>query len=217
MKYIIANWKMNMNTGDIDKWFGNFPKEPQQNVEIIIAPAVVHLPILRTVEKFYAIKLSAQDVSIQNKGAYTGEVGAFQLRDFCPYCIVGHSERKEPEDVVMQKRDICLEYGITPIVCFVQPETAVKYYIDDIILAKEDPENISVNGEYRSEAVNQIKNDFVKLRGLLPSGTKIIYGGSVNRQNADNLFNIADLDGVLVGNASLDPGHFAEIIKAFSK
>jgi triosephosphate isomerase len=216
MKYVIANWKMQLNTSDIDDWFHDFPKDKKNNVEVIIAASHIHLAILRTIVKFYPFNIGAQDVSIATKGAHTGEVGAFQLKDFCNYCIVGHSERGETLDTVLKKRDMCLDTGITPIVCFVEPKTAADVYTKGVILAKEDPKNISVEGKYRNEASDQVKVDFEIIRGLVPSEASVVYGGSVNRQNATELFNISGLDGVLVGNASLDPVHLTDIIKAFS-
>jgi triosephosphate isomerase len=216
MKYVIANWKMNMNTSDIDNWFKDFSKESTNNVEVIIAPSTIHVPLLRTIEKFYPFKLAAQNVSLKPKGAHTGFVGAFQLKEFCVYSIIGHSERCETKETVLKKRDICLENGITPIVCFMESGDAGEYFTKGVILAKEDPKNISIEGKYRDEAPQQVKEDFEKIRGLIPNDAIVVYGGSVNRQNAAQLFNITGLDGVLVGNASLDPRHFTDIIKAFS-
>lgn len=209
MKYYIANWKMNMNESDIDNWTGSFKPNPPSEKIIIIAPSLPYLVKI----KGAGFRTCAQDVSTFNKGAHTGETGSFQLKDFCEYCLIGHSERKEGLDTVIQKRDICLDEGITPVVCFVNIEDADYLYKPGVILAWEDPENISVNGKYAPKNTAEIRTNINILKASLPDGTEVIYGGSVNRQNIAELANINGLDGVLVGNASLDPAHFYEICR----
>ncbi len=225
MKYAIANWKMNMSLADLKKWYSAFTKFDFSNtpddLSIILAPSSLHVSIATEIFKNSIpnlnILIASQDVSEFELGAHTGYTGAFQLKDFCKYSIIGHSERKEPTEKVLLKRDLCLQNNIVPIICFAKPEDAIKMYIPKGIMVWEDPSNISVDGKYRAKDPTEIAQVIAKISETLPSGTEIVYGGSVNRQNVQSLVNIDKLNGVLVGNASLDPNHFFDIVQAFSK
>ncbi|HLC93724.1 MAG TPA: triose-phosphate isomerase family protein [Patescibacteria group bacterium] len=215
MRLVIANWKMNMNLSEITGWleeFKNMYRKDSLKVDVIIAPPFPYLAEVKAA----GFSAGAQDVSQFEKGAHTGEVGAFEIKDYCRYCIIGHSERAEERDKVLKKRDLCLKNRITPIVCFVEPEDALRSYSENSLLAWEDPQNISINGHYRAESTTDFDVKLKDLKKTLPEGAKVIYGGSVNRQNVRELANISELDGVLVGNASLDPAHFKEIVEAFA-
>jgi triosephosphate isomerase (TIM) len=217
MKYIIANWKMNMDLRAITLWYEEFEKNfPVKNPDckIIIAPSFVHVPLLKEFPD-NSLEIATQDVSQNEKGAHTGDVGVFQIKEFCRYSLVGHSERKEPMDTVIKKRDLCLKENIIPIVCFKDLKDVVKVWIKGTLLAWEDPQNISVNGVYKDKDPKDIEKGVAQIRKLIPAEAALIYGGSVNEKNIQNLVKIDGLDGVLVGNASLDPKHFTEIIKAF--
>jgi triosephosphate isomerase (TIM) len=215
MKYVVANWKMNMDNTSLADWLEEFSRlmpEPPAGVEIIICPSFTFIKDVYN-KNFLT---GAQDVSPYEKGAHTGEVGALELKDFCRYCIVGHSERGEDLPTVIQKRDTCLKHKITPVVCFVEPDAAPQLYSENVILAWEDPQNISVGGVYRPKDPMEILQNLDKIRSLLPKESPLIYGGSVNRETIGELVKMKGLDGVLVGNASLDPAHFTDIIKACS-
>lgn len=225
MKYAIANWKMNMNLSDLKKWYSIFTQfdfSPiPDDLSIILAPSNLYISI--TAEVFKSITsdvnlfVASQDVSEYEVGAHTGYTGAFQLKDFCKFSIIGHSERKESTEKVLLKRDLCLQNNIVPIICFAKPEDAIKMYVPKGIMVWEDPSNISIEGKYRAKDPDEIAQAIANISKALPDGTEIIYGGSVNRQNIRALVNIDKLDGVLVGNASLDPNHFFDIVQAFSK
>ncbi len=210
MKYVIGNWKMNMQKKDMEEWINNFSFNPIMELQVIVAPSAIHIPqiILDGVE------LAAQDVSLLDKGAHTGELGAFQIKEYCKFCIVGHSERNEPREIVYKKRDMCLEQGVTPIVCFVNTEQLLDSYKEGALTAWEDPKNISKNGVFVDQSFDSIKSTYNEFAKILPE-VDIIYGGSVNRNNIGNLVTLPNLAGVLPGHASLDPQHFKEIIEAF--
>ncbi len=215
MKFIIANWKMNMNLTSLTEWLEKFNELSKGEVfksKVIIAPSFVHIPLVK--EKLHNVAVSAQDIDLEPKGAHTGSVGAEELVDFCTFCIVGHSERHEAQETVLKKRDACLEFGITPITCFVNPTDITKVQKGGTIVAWEDPANISVNGVYKPKDTVDIVKQFNYFNSL---GLSAIYGGSVSRQNAYELANISGLEGVLVGNASLDAQHFFDIVKAFER
>jgi len=93
VKYIVANWKMNMNMQDVINWAAGFDTSVlSKEVSVIVAPASLHLFPVADLMKRVGVKISAQDASIEEKGAHTGETGAFQLKEMCNYAIVGHSE-----------------------------------------------------------------------------------------------------------------------------
>jgi triosephosphate isomerase (TIM) len=224
MRYIIANWKMNMSAADIAKWFDGFlPDQNQDDAttkdkEIIIAPSFPYLGLISGLVKTGTenkIRLAAQDISTSGKGPHTGETGAFQIADFCTYCIVGHSERAESREIVLTKRDICLANKIIPIICFINEQEASNYYKPGVFLVWEDPANISVNGKYRARATGDIQKGIGTIRNSVGNKCPVIYGGSVNRENVMDLAQIKELDGILVGNASTDPKHFCDIVRIF--
>lgn len=221
-KYVIANWKQNKNLEEIRSWveeFKNLVNETEVNCNVIISAPSIYLSELKQTLNFHKnLHVAAQNVSFHNGGSHTGEVSAKQLSDFTSYSVIGHSERKESRMTVLQKLENCIENNIKPILCFVEPEDPVFYlkFIDNVIFALEDPTNISVGGDYKSKNPMEIKSIVKLLKSYLPKDSIVVYGGSVNKDNIDEIADIEDLDGVLVGNASLDPKHFIQLIKAFS-
>lgn len=220
MKYVIANWKMNMNFEDLTKWvaiFSEFQSCITSGVEVILAPSFAHIPAIFELSQKTSLKLASQDVSFEEKGAHTGETGAFQIKEFCKYAIIGHSERKENKEMVTKKRNACLKGGITPIICFINPRDIKDLYSENCIFAWEDPKNISKNGIYNDKNTSEIGKTVREMRKKLPEQIILVYGGSVNENNIKEISKIERLDGVLVGNASLDPKTFADIISAYSQ
>jgi triosephosphate isomerase len=191
-----------------------------------------------------AIDLGAQDVSAKAAGAYTGEVSAAMLRDFgCRYAIVGHSERRqyhfESDALVAEKAQQALAAGITPIVCVGetqaereagQTESVVKrqlaavihtngHCISEIVLAYEP---VWAIGTGQTATPEQAQAVHAVLRAQLKAATehadrvKILYGGSMNAANAASLLGQPDIDGGLIGGASLKAPDFLTIISAAS-
>ena len=206
---------MNFNSKQVDVWvkeFKNLISADFENLEIILAPSFLHMEIA----KKSGFSLAAQDISLYDEGAHTGETGAFQIKEYCKYCIIGHSERGETPSEILRKRDECLKNNITPIVCFKSLENTTGLYERGVLLAWEDPSSISKDGIYRAKDINEIRKDFNKVRNLLPKEAIVIYGGSVNSDNISGLATLPGLDGVLVGHASLDPVQFVNLSKALS-
>lgn len=206
-----------MKAQDVFKWCTAYQElEKKTDLEdgkkIIVSPSFVHIALAHSLLYKTTALLAAQDISIHEKGAHTGEVGNFQLKDFCRYSIVGHSERKEDLQTVKLKIAKCFEVHLIPIVCFKEIELAKKLYVDGAIMCWEDPANISHNGVFKPKNPKDVAYGFAGLTKTLPRQAKILYGGSVNGQNVKDLVNIDGLDGFLVGNASLDIESFAEIL-----
>ena len=206
---------MNMSLKDIVSWLEEFSKlelKQDLNRHIIICPSFPHLSLLKEVSGKIGFEVGAQDLSMFEKGAHTGETGNFQLKELVNYCIVGHSERKESVDTVIIKKDLCIKAGIIPLICFVDKKDLIKLDTKGVILCWEDPNNISKDGVYREKNPLDIAKEMREIIERVSKETVIIYGGSVNRENIKSLNEIKEIDGVLVGNAGLDPNHFADII-----
>jgi triosephosphate isomerase (TIM) len=189
-----------------------------------------------------AVALGAQDVSEHASGAYTGEVGAAMLKDFaCRYAIVGHSERRqyhgESDEVVAAKARQALAHGITPIVCLGETLQQRQAGLTFDVVKRQLAAVIQINGHCISEIVvayepvwaigtgqtataEQAQEVHACLRAQLQAATvqaervKILYGGSMNAANAAGLLAQPDIDGGLIGGASLKAADFLAIIGA---
>jgi triosephosphate isomerase (TIM) len=218
MNYVIANWKQNKTIDEAVLWSEDFVRLTEnidlQSVTPIVCPPSPFLEKMWSVLEAHNVYLGVQDVSMFEDGAHTGFVGANQVRQFCNYAIIGHSERQESRDLVIQKAQLCLDAGIVPVVCF--KSTAEYKVLDGAVYALEDPDNISTGGVYRAKNVEEIESLVDAASKFFGQGSAIIYGGSVNGENAQNLASIKNLNGVLVGNASLNPLEFADIVRKFS-
>lgn len=193
------------------------------------------------------ISWGAQNLSQHAEGAYTGEVSAAMLLDFgCKYAIIGHSERRnlylESDEVVAEKFDAALKAGLQPILCVGETlaereagvtEEVVARQLDAILnragvkaLAKAvvayEPVWAIGTGKTASPEQAQAMHAFIrqrvaKLDGPVAQGLCILYGGSVKAANAVELFSMSDIDGGLIGGASLVAEDFVAICRAGQK
>jgi triosephosphate isomerase (TIM) len=189
-----------------------------------------------------AIELGAQDISVHASGAYTGEVSGTMLKEFgVRYAIVGHSERRqyhgESDATVSLKAKAALAAGITPIVCVGESlaereagktEEVVKrqlaavihdngHCISEIVVAYEPVWAIGTGKTATPEmaqAVHAVLRAQIKAASTHPERVKILYGGSMNAANAAELLAQADIDGGLIGGASLKAADFLKIMAA---
>jgi triosephosphate isomerase len=179
------------------------------------------------------IAWGAQDVSEHAQGAYTGEVAAAMLAEFgCRYVIVGHSERRqlygETDERAAAKFSAARAAGLTPILCVgetlaereagrtedVVGRQLAAVRFEDAVLAYEP---VWAIGTGRNATPEQAQAVHAFLRRRVPAGTPILYGGSVKPQNAAAIFAMPDVDGGLIGAASLVAGDFLEIVRAANK
>ncbi|MDO9147598.1 MAG: triose-phosphate isomerase [Hydrogenophaga sp.] len=205
----------------------------------LCAPAP-YLAQLQTLLQGSPIVWGAQDVSAHEQGAYTGEVSAAMLRDFaCRYVIVGHSERRqyhgETDALVAAKAQRALALGITPIVCVGetlaereadQTEAVVKRQLaavihavahctSEIVVAYEP---VWAIGTGKTATPEMAQHVHAVLRAQLAAATQhpervhILYGGSMNAVNAASLLAQPDIDGGLIGGASLKAADFLQIV-----
>jgi len=219
-KTFIGNWKQNMTLSEVEGWLAEFEHLLEgfsTDLAVVLAPPHPYLSVVSEFAKKYAwLFVAAQDISAFDDGTHTGEVGGNQLKDFAQYCIVGHSERGEELDVVLQKVDQTFASGLLPIICFVEPEKLTAVKRDNAVLLWEDPGNISHEGVFTPKPVEEIVQGVQKIKETYGVTEGLIYGGSINRQNAQELGKIGELDGGIAGGASLDPQHFFDLISAFS-
>jgi triosephosphate isomerase (TIM) len=213
-------------------------------VAYAVCPPFPYLPQAAKVLAESAIRWGAQNLSEHDSGAYTGEVSGAMLRDFgCRYVIVGHSERRtlygEDDIRVAAKFDAAQRAGLTPILCV--GETLAQREADETeaVLARQMQavlgrvgvqafanavlayEPVWAIGTGRNATREQAQSAHAFLRGLvrgqddaLGARLTILYGGSVKAANAAELFAMPDVDGGLIGGASLVAGDFIAICKA---
>lgn len=184
-----------------------------------------------------AVSWGAQDVSVHDKGAYTGEVSAAMLKDFgCRWALAGHSERRamhgETDELVAEKARTALAAGLTPVVCVgetlaereggntlgvierqLEPVLALgAQSLIHLVLAYEPVWAIGTGRTATPEQAQEVHGAIrVALRGLGVPQVRILYGGSVKAANAAELFAMPDIDGALVGGASLVADEFLRI------
>ena len=243
-KLIAGNWKMNGDVATNDALVrgvvaGMAGLERCAVAVCVPAPYLAQVQMLRAGS---ALELGAQDVSPHAQGAYTGEVSAAMLKEFgVRYAIVGHSERRqfhhEGDQLVADKARTALAHGITPIVCVGETlgereagatESVVKrqlaavihtngHCISEIVVAYEPVWAIGTGKTATPEQAQQVH---AVLRAQLKAATAqadripILYGGSMNAANAASLLAQPDIDGGLIGGASLKAADFLKIIAA---
>lgn len=242
-KLIAGNWKMNgataTNAALLQQLLAGVG---QPACDIAVCVPAPYLAEVGALVKGSAIAVGAQDVSAHDAGAYTGEVSASMLRDLAVrYAIVGHSERRqyhgETDGVVASKAQKALAAGITPIVCVGETLQEREAGLTEEVVKRQLAAVIHTNGHCISEIVvayepvwaigtgktaspEQAQRVHAVLRAQLRAATEhsdrvqILYGGSMNAANAAQLLGQADIDGGLVGGASLKAPDFLAIIAA---
>lgn len=242
-KLIVGNWKMNgslaANQVLVQALVAGFAQVRCGMALCVPAPYLAQVQLLITGSR---IDLGAQDVSEHASGAFTGEVSADMLREFgVRYCLVGHSERRqyhgETDAAVAVKAQRALAAGMTPIVCVGETLTQREAGETELVVKRQLAAVIHTNGHCISEIAvayepvwaigtgktaspAQAQAVHAVLRAQLHAATPhadrvpILYGGSMNAANAAELLAQADIDGGLVGGASLKPTDFLTIIAA---
>lgn len=226
MKLIVANLKSNLTISKILEYTKNINNTKYNNIELVICPSYPYISYL-FLDKNKCYYIGSQDVSSYSDKSYTGEVSAYQLSSMnVKYCIVGHSERKkvynECDIHIISKINNLQEYNITPIICI---EDTTKDDIkkrlgeilpnisnlNDLVIAYEPVESIGtgiiqdINKIYELiRYIKEITNINYKIN------CKVLYGGSVNDTNINEILKITD--GVLVGKSCIDINNFIELL-----
>ena len=239
-KIIAGNWKMNgklENLLEIKKISNEFARS---KIEIIICPPFTLLSAASKIAE--NVYIGAQNLHPESEGAFTGEISADMLVDLgVSYSIIGHSERRnehnETNEIVARKVKISLEKKLQTIICIGETELQRKENKTLEILEQQLLDSLAGNANFKKLIVayepiwaigtgltpevreilkvhNFIRLRLVELYGSNASNIPLLYGGSVNGSNAPEIFNVPNVNGALVGGASLSFEKFAPIVKA---
>lgn len=243
-KVIAGNWKMNMLPNEAIAFIEQITPmvKDTENEVILCVPYIDLFYSLLSAQKTN-IKIGAQNMHWEEKGAYTGEVSGQMLKSVgVEYVIIGHSERRqyfaETDETVNKKVKAALSNGLKPIICVGETlEQREQGKAEEIItkqtmfalegLAKEQMENVvlayepiwaigtgkTATSEDANNSIKSIRNKVSELYGQeVAEKITILYGGSVKADNAKELFSTTDIDGGLVGGASLKVEEFSKIV-----
>jgi triosephosphate isomerase (TIM) len=240
-KLIVGNWKMNGTAEHVAEWANFDPVLVLEKAELVICPSAVYFTDL-AIHLSEDIAIGAQDCSIRtDDGAFTGEVSAKMLGDIgCDYVILGHSERRlynnETNAIIHKKAENAINAHLTAIICVGETlnerengkaQDIVKQQILEAVPSDSNDENTVIayepvwaigTGKVASPEDVQTMHAFIRglLKEKLDNGgaIRILYGGSVKASNAGELLALPDVDGALVGGASLDQTEFLNIAKS---
>lgn len=220
--------------------------KPCDGVEVAVCPPFTTLLVAKHELEMSHIKLGAQNCYAGTTGAFTGEISPTMLAELgCTYVILGHSERRtlfgETDELIARKARTALDAGLTPIICIGESDAERTNDQTEVVLARqlsgslatltnEDAAKIVIayepvwaigtgktaTPEQAQAAHAFIRGELTKKFGAAAATIQILYGGSVKPENAKAIFACADVDGGLVGGASLDAGQFVAIIESAS-
>ncbi len=246
---VAGNWKMNKTVEEARVLIADLLPGMQavKNVEQVVCPPFTAIMALANMLSGTNIGLGAQNLHWEAQGAYTGEISAAMVKDFCQYVILGHSERRtyfgETDATVNKKVKAALAVGLVPIVCVGETlaenkagqtnEVVTRQIMQGlagisadqaakIIVAYEPVWAIGTGLAATGPGANaviagNIRTPMADLFGTrVAQGTRVLYGGSVTGANAAEFFGQPDIDGALVGGASLKP-EFVKIVEAAGK
>ncbi len=243
-KLVAGNWKMHGSRAMASLLVGELVKHVPGDVEVAVLPPFPYLAGLIEQFEGRGVAFGAQDVSERQRGAYTGEVSAEMLVDVgCRFVLVGHSERRqyhdESNELVAAKFDVAREAGLTPILCIGETleqrdsgtaESVIGMQIDSVLsrcgieafsTAVIAYEPVWAIGTGRTATPDQAQAMHAHIRGMLArdnatiaGSLRILYGGSVKPDSAAGLFGQPDIDGGLIGGASLVAADFLAICAA---
>jgi triosephosphate isomerase len=233
-RYLIANWKMNLPPEGIETYLGAIASCARHDAEIVVAPP---FPYLRDVR---GVAVAAQNCADHEKGAFTGEVSPSMVKDCgATYVILGHSERRqhygEHDALIARKLALASEAGLTPVLCIgedlkVREAQQVNVFLSEqihavaaavgekLVVAYEPIWAIgtgrNASGALCAETVSGIRQAMDR---FWPRQVPILYGGSVTPENVHDLVANGDIEGFLVGGASLDSGKFLALYEALRR
>jgi len=243
---IAGNWKMNTTINEAIKLASDLRSliDGVTGVEKILCPPFISLSAVKDVLKNSTIKTGAQNMYFQEKGAFTGEISPAMLQGLCDYVILGHSERRqllgETDEIVNRKVQIALKFGLKPIVCV--GENLAQYEAGrsretvrtqvgaslagltlppDLVIAYEP---VWAIGTGKAATGKQANDMTVMIREIIgntfdkrtAAQIRTLYGGSVTPENIGEFVCQPEIDGALVGGASLKAEQFASIVRTAS-
>jgi len=244
---IAGNWKMNTTISEAVELVNKILRELDEidNVDKVLCPPFISLAAVGGLIKGSSIKLGAQNLYFEEKGAYTGEISPLMLTELCEFVIMGHSERRqyfnETDEIINKKVQAALKVGLKPILCIEErleeneagltAEVVTRQLrsalvgIDDLskmIIAYEPIWAIgtgrAATGEQANQTISLIRRTISKLYGeRVAQDLRLLYGGSVTADNATEFMQQPEIDGALVGGASLKADQFLSIVRQTSE
>jgi triosephosphate isomerase len=244
---IAGNWKMNTTVSEAVELVNEMRQGLDEiaNVDKVICPPFISLAAVRELIKGSSIKLGAQNLYFEEKGAYTGEISPLMLADLCEFVIIGHSERRqyfnETGEIVNKKIRAALRVKLKPILCIgesleeneagrteaviagqIRSSLAGIDFVAGLIIAYEPIWAIgtgkAATGRQANKTIGFIRQNIAKLYNEdLAQEMRILYGGSVTADNAAEFIDQPEIDGALVGGASLKADQFLSIVKQTSE
>ena len=243
---IAGNWKMNTTVEEAVTLIKTMQPSLQkiQGVEKVLCPPFVSLVAARAIIKGSTVKLGAQNVYYEEKGAYTGEISPLMLSGLCDYVILGHSERRQyfgdTDELVNKKVKAAVDVGLKPILCvgetleeneadqarevigrqFMASSDRL-YLMSGMVIAYEPIWAIGTGRSATADDANRtigfIRQFISRLHGTgIANTARILYGGSVTAANIADFIRKPEIDGALVGGASLRADEFVSIVKQTS-
>ncbi|MFA5958937.1 MAG: triose-phosphate isomerase [Tatlockia sp.] len=217
----------------------------QDATQCLVFPPAIYIPLVQDLLNHSAIQWGAQNVYPKESGAFTGELSAPMLKEYgCRYVLVGHSERRhlfgEDEKIVAEKFHHVKEHGMIPVLCVGETLEERQKGLTAQVLAKQllaitsnhadcfkacvvAYEPVWAIGTGQTALPEQVQQVHADIRALVADFNRddadhlsIVYGGSVNEKNAAALFAMPDVDGGLIGGASLNAQQFVEIVKCIN-
>ena len=244
---IAGNWKMNTTVSEAVELVGQMRRglDGIYYVDKVLCPPFISLAAVKELIKGSSVKLGAQDLYFEEKGAYTGEISPLMLADLCDFVIIGHSERRqyfnETDDIVHKKVRAALNVGLKPVLCVGeslkenesgktaevvtrQLKSALEGidYSGSLVVAYEPVWAIGTGkaavGKQANETIGLIRRNIGEIYGDNASReVRILYGGSVTAENASEYLEQSEIDGALVGGASLKADQFLTIVRLTSE
>lgn len=242
-KLAAGNWKMNGTSAELSRLKTLAEGHGAAGCDVLICPPATLLSRAAEALSGSAIALGGQDCHADNSGAHTGDTSAEMLKDAgASFVILGHSERRadhgESDETVRAKSEAAIAAGLTAVICLgesleereadktldvigtqLQGSTPDDATGESVVIAYEPVWAIGTGKVPTMEQIGEV-HDFIRARleerfGTEPGGAiRILYGGSVKPGNASEIFAVSNVDGALVGGASLKPEDFGPIIQA---
>ncbi|HZP57977.1 MAG TPA: triose-phosphate isomerase [Dehalococcoidia bacterium] len=240
-----GNWKMNTTRESAGQLAADVAKHAAKapGVEVIVCPPFLYLFDVRDATAGSTVRVGAQNCFWEEKGAFTGEVSVTQVAEAADYVIIGHSERRqyfgETDETVNRRVRAALAHGLKPIVCVGETlsernggeteavllrqvrEGLAEVTIPRYLVVAYEPvwaigTGLAADGAMAQAAIGLIRDTLRERCGDVADDVRILYGGSVTPENAAEFMTQPDIDGGLVGGASLKADSFAAIIDAMA-
>jgi len=240
---IAGNWKMNTTVAEAAKLVNEMRPELDKisGVEKIICPPFVSLSAVKDLLSGSSVKLGAQNLFYEEKGAYTGEISPLMLAELCESVIIGHSERRqyfyESNEIVNKKIMAALKQGLKPIVCVGEKleeneagrtEEVIVNQLHFSLSGVKNTSSLTIayepiwaigtgraaTGQQANDTIGLIRRTLANIYDQSAAQSiRILYGGSVTEENTTELMAQPEIDGALVGGASLKAAKFVSIVQ----